>query len=246
MIISIFSVGCIKEDRDVCPCRLLLDFDGVDTSVTQSVVLSVKAEGMEHRDEIELPVDEAYHVEVPRSEVGICIWAGAGHCLNHDMSLTIPYGEDAPRAYLQVSSTIAEGELVSETVKLGKEHCVMTVDVVDGFDHPYKISVKGCICGYSDTQGPVKGDFFYETAPGITNSCQIVLPRQLDSSLVLELDDGVGPVRSFPIGKMLDSEGYDWTAADLDDVSVRLDYATTEIILRIIGWDEENIYEIII
>jgi hypothetical protein len=68
-----------------------------------------------------------------------------------------------------------------------------------------------------------------------------VLPRQIDASLMLEVDDGKGGYKAFALGQYIVSSGYDWTAEDLEDITVTLDYALTEIRLVIGGW--ESVYE---
>jgi hypothetical protein len=65
------------------------------------------------------------------------------------------------------------------------------------------------------------------------------VPRQGDSSLRLELYRGEALARSFPIGKIIEESGYDWTAEDLEDVDIRLDYQDTGVNFTVNGWEHE-------
>ena len=70
------------------------------------------------------------------------------------------------------------------------------------------------------------------------------MPRQTDASLMLEVDDGKGNSKAFALGQYIVSSGYDWTSPDLDDVSVTLDYAMTEIRLVVGGWESVYRYDV--
>ena len=71
-----------------------------------------------------------------------------------------------------------------------------------------------------------------------------MLPRQKDASLILEVEDAKGNSKIFALGQYIVASGYDWTLPDLDDVSVTLDYAMTEIRLVIGGWESVYRYDI--
>lgn len=239
--------GCIKEDRTACPCRLVLDFSDVDTSVVRSADLLMRSdEGFDYSDRIDVSGFESYMVTVPRSQLSVYAWAGAGHCLGTDMSVTIPYGEECPRVFLHVSQPDADCELVEEKVVLRKNHCVLTVQVEKGEDYPFILTVKGKVNGYGRDFKPSVGDFSCRAFPDTSGLCHVVLPRQLDSSLILEVDDGTESVKTFAIGESVIAGGYDWTAPELDDVTVMLDYSLTEVALEIVEWNSEHIYDVII
>lgn len=247
-LLCIISVAaCIKEDRTECPCLLVLDFTDNDTTMIKSADLSVtSADGFGFSDAVDRSVFEGYTVTVPRSRLKVCAWSGAGYCLNEDMSVVIPYGEECPRVYLHVSEPDADCELVEEKVRLRKNHCVLTVLVEEGEDYPFRLTVKGHIDGYGPDFKPTVGDFACRAVPDSSGRCVVVLPRQLDSSLMLEIDDGTGSVKVFTLGESIVAGGYDWDAPELDDVAVTLDYSLTEVALEIIEWNEEHVYDIVI
>ena len=74
-------VSCsVKEDRDMCPCRLVLDMTDVDTLVVKYAEIVVTAsDGYGMRDTLEVDAfDEGYMLEVPRGDVGVGVYFGAG------------------------------------------------------------------------------------------------------------------------------------------------------------------------
>lgn len=241
------GVGCIKEDRSECPCRLVLDFNEVDTLSVSSVdVLLESDEGFTMSQVVEKKHFSDYMVPVPKIRMFLSVWAGADRYLEHDKSVMIPYGEECPRLFLHKSEVEAEGEMVTERIRLRKNHCVLTVQVEDGRDYPFDLMVRGKVDGYGGDMMPTVGDFACKAVPDTLGTCVVVIPRQLDSSLILEVDDGTGHVKNFSIGESIVADGYDWKAEDLDDVTVTLDYALTEVALEIVEWEDESIYDIII
>ena len=245
-LICLALAGCIKEDRRDCPCRLVLDFSSTDTSALMSADLRLTSEeGFGFTDAIEKAAFGNYMVTVPRSRLEVCLWADAGYCLNEDMSITIPYGEDCPRVFLHVSSADTDCELRKEVMQLRKNHCVLTVKVEEG-EYPFKLMLKGKIDGYGSDFNPSVGDFACKAEPDSTGTCTVVLPRQLDSSLLLEINDGTESVKAFAIGEFIVDSGYDWQKPDLDDIAVNLDYSLTDVRLEIQEWDSETVYDVVI
>ena len=247
-MLSLISLeGCIKEDRSSCPCRFLLDFSDVDTSVVWYADISMtSADGFDYSDELDASGFEGYMVTVPRTNLNVCAWAGAGYCLNKDMSVTIPYGEECPRLYLYVSDLNADCEMLEEKIVFRKNHCVLTIRLENWEGYPFGLTVRGKIDGYGRDLKPSVGRFACRVTPDSSGNCVVVLPRQLDSSLVLDVDDGTGSVRSFAIGEHITAGGYDWNAADLDDVTLVMDYSLTDMTIEIMEWDSEQIYDIVI
>ena len=247
LAVLVMGAGCIKEDRSECPCRLFLDFTDVDTSsIASADILMTSEEGFEFVDVVESGYFADYMIKVPSHQISLQVLAGAGHCLSSDMSVVIPYGEECPKLFRHESVINADSEVVKERIRLRTNHCVLTVQVEAGEDYPFKLTVKGRVDGYGSNLKPTVGDFSCRAVPDDSGQCVVVIPRQLDSSLALEVDDGTGSVKTFAVGESIVAGGYDWEAEDLDDVTVTLDYSLTEIALEIIEWTEESVHEVII
>ncbi len=246
LVSSIVCAGCsVKENRDDCPCRLMLDYSEVDTSAVRSADLTMKSDdGFVF--EYELGIEDfrsGMEVQVPRTEIETVIWAGTGGLLTGS-GVFIPVGEDCPRLYFHRSVVDADCEIVYEKVMMRKNHCVMTVKLNNFEEALQSFTVHGNVCGYMEDGSPAAGEFKYELERGFGR--EVVLPRQLDDSLVLEIKDGDGLLKRFNIGEYIADTGYDWNEPDLQDITLEIDIAITEIRLLIQGWDKVYRFDVTI
>lgn len=244
-----FLAGCtVVEDRSQCPCLLTLDFSGTDTELISYVDVVLSGEtGVIHR--ASLQPDEftpEYTVTVPRTDILLNVYYCKDAFVSDVDGLHISHGSDCPRVYMHSSQISAYDEVVKDTVVMHKNHCVMDIVMGENTDFHYELCLKGNVCGYGRDGKPVKGDFEFRPGTVTQNRCQAVLPRQLDSSLTLEIDDGTGVVKKFALGEYMASGGYDWSAADLQDVEVYIDWQMTVISVFVKDWDASQEYEIII
>ncbi len=240
--------GCsVKEDRSVCPCRLVLDFSEVDTTLLSYADVEITSQdGYLFEERIESDgFSPEYMVTVPRRQLQLCVWNGR-EGFEYGDGLRIPYGEEAPEVYFHSSAIDAECEKLREVVRMRKNHCRMTV-VMKGEDvNPVAVSIIGNVDGYAADGRPTSGSFRCSSEVASDGSCTVVLPRQNDNSLIMELEDGSGVLKKFPIGEYIAESGYDWTAPDLVDITVGLDFAVTHLTLVIQGWEKEHKFDIVI
>lgn len=243
------AVGCsVKEDRTVCPCVMSLDFSGLDTAAIKSVnVLAMSADGMVFSDCVMADAfDDRYEREVPHGLLQVNVWYGDEGMAGKDCLLRIPYGVECPPVYLDSFAADTRVEYFHKQVDLYKNHCRLTVEMPDRKDLPYCLTFKGGIDGYDIDGNPSSGDFSCVAFPVDEGVLQVVLPRQTDSSLLLEVDDQAPYLKTFALGEYLAAGGYDWTAEELSDVTVVLDYSMTVVSIRVAGWDKEEIYNVIL
>ncbi len=252
MLIGLVSLmlcaGCsVKENRDLCPCRLVLDFSEVDTSVVRSADLVVTADGgFVFTDGLE-PEDfrSDYVLDVPRGEMTAGVWSGTEGMWSAG-GLEIPYGEDCPPVYFHTSVFEAHGNGVRETVFMRKNHCRMTV-VMNNMDvDPKGMRVFGDVSGYMPDGTPSSGKFSCRLQQDGKGGHLVILPRQTDNSLSMEVDDGSGVAKRFALGEYIAESGYDWNAADLEDLVIEIDVTFTGIILVVQGWDSTHRFDIVI
>lgn len=240
--------GCtVKEDRSVCPSLLILDFSEVRADLVGSVCLGVTAsDGFFFADTVpSASYTEDYHLNVPRGTVTVNSWAGAEY-YDPRSGLRIPEGEDCPPVYLHHSSLSVEGEVAREVVTMRKNHCRLTINMTGDDMDVRSLVISGNADGYYPDGSVSRGVFRYEVIPELSGSAAAVLPRQYDNSLLLEIDDGTGIAKIFPIGEYIVESGYDWTAPDLEDITVDLDFAVTCVTLTVRGWDEEHKFDVVI
>ena len=243
----ISCAGCsVKEDRGFCPCRLVVDFTEVDTAYVESVDLFVRkgSEPVLADMVMKEEFSEDYIAYVPRTGLQVCAWSGRGDAL--DEALSIPYGEDCPPVYLHSSQIDAARESVTETIRMRKNFCLMTLNVNMTVNYPLSLAISGNVDGYEADGSPSSGDFKVVVSPEDGNVFCVSLPRQLDDSLVMEVDKGDSIVRRFPIGRYIVESGYDWSSPDLEDITIDLDFAVTYLSMVIQGWEKEYKFDVVI
>lgn len=243
----IFCAGCsVKENRETCPCRLVLDFSEVDTAAVKSLDLFVRTESELVLNEFirKEDISEDYFAYVPRTRLRCCVWSGREDALAE--GLVIPFGEECPPVYIHSSIVDAVGESVVETVIMRKNFCRMTLNVSMTAQSPVSLAVLGNIDGYEADGTPSSGDFMVRMHPEGNNVFSVTLPRQLDDSLVMEMDMGDEVLKIFPIGYYIVESGYDWKAPDLEDITIDLEFAVTHISMIIQGWENEYRFDVVI
>lgn len=244
----LLCTGCsVKENRSLCPCTLVLDFSEVDTSVISEADLYITDDESFLKEEVIYidGLESDYMTEVPRKRMHLGLWSGL-EATGRGAGLAIPYGEDSPTVYFHVSEIDAEAEIVRETVRMHKNHCVMTVTIDWKASDLEQIVLHGNVDGYDRDGTPTSGKFMYELVQDEEGSCQVVLPRQIDDSLALEVNDGSGVIKRFPLGEYIAQSGYDWTEPDLKDIVLELDIAILQVSLTVQGWDTSHSFDIVI
>ena len=242
-------VSCsVKEDRDMCPCRLVLDMTDVDTLVVKyAEIVATASDGYGMRDTLEVgDFDEGYMLEVPRGDVGVGVYFGACGSVDDRGSLEIGYGNECPPVYMHSSNVVADGELVVENVAMRKNHCIMTIQVQAEKEFPFRLEAKGGVDGYEPGGKPSVGDFMYAMDVDPDGPCRLVLPRQTDNSLVLEVHDDSHALKTFALGEYVAASGYDWSEDDLRDIAITLDYSLTRVVISVEDWDHEHVFNVVI
>ena len=241
--------GCtVVEDRSLCPCLLTLDFSGTDTELISDVdIVLVGGTEVVYRASLDADVFmPVYRINVPREDMFLNVYSCKDVYMSEVDGLHIPRGSDCPRVYMHSSHIHAYDEAVTDTVVMYKNHCVMNIVMEEDGEFEYELCLRGNVCGYGRDGMPLEGDFEFRPAGVGQSRFQVVLPRQMDTSLILEIDDGTGVVKRFALGEYLASGGYDWTTADLQDVEVYIDWRMTVISVFVRDWDARQEYEIII
>ena len=255
MRIIILMIACmccmlscsVKEDRTDCPCRMILDFSQVDTSKVKSLNILVTSDDGMVLNEVVSSEDflSEYVRDVPHGRLRVNVWGGGEVRAHGGYGIVIPYGCECPPLYMDSFEGDAGGESFRKVVNLHKNHCQLTV-LIEGMETmPYSLTFSGNVDGYGLDGLPSTGDFSCVAYPGDDGGSQALLPRQLDSSLLLEIDDNSSTVKTFAVGEYIAGSGYDWSAENLDDITIVLDYYVTYIKITIQGWDKEYSYDMI-
>ena len=240
--------GCVKEHRGLCPCRLLLDFSTLDTSVVYSVRVNIVGPGGYVLDEfigVESFADEIL-VLVPKGECRLNVYCGEQGMAIPETGLLIPYGAECPPVYMQSAFIDTDSELVTKQVSVRKNYCRLSVFVEDVEHFPFSLAVKGTVAGYGVDGTPADGEFFNKAETVPDEGWLISVPRQTDDSMLLEVSDGTEVLKIFALGKYICASGYNWKAADLSDITVGIDYTRTKLTVSVRGWDEVYEFDVVI
>ena len=131
-------------------------------------------------------------------------------------------------------------------VELWKNYCKLSICVEDAEHFPFGLAVRGSVAGYGVNGFPINGDFFYEVNEYSSDVWTMSLPRQTDNSIVLEVNDGTDVLKTFALGEYILASGYDWSAANLEDITVGIDYTRTKLTVAVLGWDEVYEFDVVI
>lgn len=254
LLAAAFCSSCIKEDRSGCPCLLRMEFETSDGSVPEGrLLVSVAGESFSWTETVEPSALEGpIELKVPRSGVRVNLWSedAASMVVDGD-GLVIPFGDDCPPVMMSSSSVDTDCECRSGKFPVLKNYCHLTVVMEDGdAGYPYDMSVSGNVDGYGIDGLPRHGRFChylpFESSPSSDSVDQftrdIFLPRQSDSSLMLEISENASVLKTFAIGNYIAQSGYDWTGEELEDIVVRIDYACTRIEITVGDW--KNSYDV--
>jgi hypothetical protein len=174
---------------------------------------------------------------VPKGELAVSAVGGA--LAEGDGSVRIPVGEEAPALYLfhaDVSTAAAEQMILP--VLLHKQYCALELRFTGppGYGPPFEVEVEGFVGGWLPDGSPSAGPFSRRLLPGADARATIRLPRQGDDSLLMHIVFSDQVVRTFALGSYIAAAGYDWTAQDLEDLTLQVDISLTSVKLSTDLW----------
>lgn len=244
VLLLALSSCSVKEDRDGCPCWMQIDLSSCSRYTDQ-----VCLKGWTDRESVfgvHVPEEEfplTHEEEVPRGMVHYCAHSDPGESSISGMSVLVREGKQAPRLYAYRADVSAYGETVTDRVSLHKQYAAVAVRI-ENADDSFGVTVRGRWAGLDlDTLEPVGGTFLH--SPGRTDDgvWYFRLMRQGDDSLVMDITGRDGHTVPYELGWMIRSTGYDWSAEDLDDIFLGVDYATGEVSVSVIPWEEGLVYD---
>lgn len=228
-----FLASCsVKEDRRACPCRLALDFDGLCVT---PVMLDVRGEeGYAHAQAVFS--DTLLVLDVPRGRVSVA--AAGGAVPDGEGSVRIPAGEEAPPLYLFQAGVDAAEDRLDLPVRLRKQFCLLELlfSGPPGYGPPFAVEVEGDYDGWLRDGTPLKGPFSRRLLPDGDGRALLRLPRQGDDTLRMHIVFSDRVVRTFSLGSYIAASGYDWTAPDLEDLTLQVDISLTSLTLSTDLW----------
>ena len=228
----------VKENRADCPCILALECTGLPVS---PVVLGVTGEGYSYLEAIHS--DTLVVLSVPKGEMVVSAVGGA--LAGEDGGVRIPEGEEAPPLYLFHAVVPTFDEEVTLPVTLRKQFCRLELvfSGPPGYGTPFEVEVEGAFAGWFRDGTPVPGAFSRRLLPGTDGHAVLRLPRQGDDSLLMHLVFSDRIVRTFALGTYIASSGYDWSAPDLEDLTLHVDISMTSVTFSTEWWTRTVVIE---
>ena len=226
----------IKEDREICPCYLTVVRPDSEAGLRGEVFWYLAAGDYSIGGKIEDGEREVCDIEVPREVLRLIAVSGMTGELSINGGLRIEAGNDCPPVFYYKTDLDARCNSLRDTIHLHKNYCNVSIEGDISSDFTYMLS--GSSCGFDWEGNILQGSFrapFREE--GSVLCCRA--PRQADSSLRLDVYQGLEMVRSFPIGEMIVQSGYDWSAEDLEDIEITLDYTGTQVTFTVNGWQHQ-------
>ena len=223
--------GCtVKEDRSPCPSLLIVNTEELNESISPHVIHIWSDGQLQIYDKI-IPEEYPHEwtAEVRRSVNTLTAICGLDKTEIEDQSVTIRRGQESDRLWTHHSIVDCSGEYGYDTLRMHKQYCVLTIDMLDypedntdWTQYDAIPEIHGSCSGYRIDKGiPLQGDFLANARYAGDGLFQVILPRQLpDDDLTLRLiKDGLS-TGSVDIGIVLKLAGFDWEKEDLDDAFI--------------------------
>ena len=235
--VPLLSSCFVKEDRGLCPCWIELDLNNVKqeqvklTGWNGSELFAVKVRPMEYPD--------YYETTSPRGELYLsAVWPES--LLVKEEKISIPKGQQADSVYAYSSRLNTNCETVRDVVRMHKQFATvrLKMQIPDGFEsYPYRLVIRGNTAGWDvrDFSG-INGQFEYEPELEGLNEFSIRVPRQLDKGLVAELYSVSEMVDEFSLGEIISQAGFDWSAEELADINLEVNFTTSTVLAHISDW----------
>lgn len=185
--------GCsVKEDRDLCPCTLVLEFPSEDAERLQDGVtvclrgnsddgfslcdtlLAGRAASDGSPDTIS---DKgSYSYVVPKGDIDLAVAYSAdglaGELNSSGRWIEIDEGRPCPSIWTCCEKVSARADRVTVPVRFHKNFCRIDIQVrdVDGEEFPFKLRVRGNVNGYGLDGKPARGAFLCDAERSETES----------------------------------------------------------------------------
>ncbi len=247
----------VLEERADCPCFLDVDYAGVKaecgglrltagTTLFSEDVLRYAAGGEVDTlcDTVCLEVKKGnYQILTAVFTDGKMYWDGTSVRIRESMC--------CDSLYAASDNAGCTGE--TAYVRPVPKKQFITVRVADSeggiFLRQHSLTVKGDVNGLdlsdlSPADGPYEAPFSPE---GTGDTLSVRVPRFDGEGFTIEIlgKESIGARHSILLGEAMSSVGYDFTAANLDDVLITLDFRRMTGTIRVSGWDNEKIIAII-
>ena len=236
-ILTVSTISCtVKEERSLCPCQLTVDLSDASEE-NGNIIVSVRGNSELLMCEEVKASDRIKHYDVPKSRIMISCLQGIRDCKSDGRNVYIPSGKDIDRIHTGIDSTDCRHESAYSFARFRKNWATLEIEcqAADSGTYPYDISVEGNVNGFDIfTLAPSEGTFRCSAYPASKQAdnmgkatFQLNLPRQFreGKGLTLKLTKKTDhiPEKEYDLSGILTGKRFDWTATNLDDISIALD-----------------------
>ena len=248
MAIVTASASCsLKEDRDGCPCHLIIGLDNAVGNGNADIFIFQDGEEVLADNVVPADYPEGYRHEAGRRPASVTVIQGLKENIIHEGRLVIKNGNDADRLFLYNETLQCGSETVRAVADLHKNWTTLEISLAAeaGEDSPagnVRIDISGGICGMDLRNGaPVRGDFqcIARLADSGFAVYAVNLPRQISSEdeILIAVSRNGKELFSCDISEAISRTGFDWSKPDLDDIRLRLDYISALFDVEIAEWE---------
>lgn len=245
----------VKEDRSVCPVFVTLRVDEfVHKGLSEGAVIFGKGEDSYRKKLSFLPImDDGLTYPCSRSSSAVAVVSGLDKSQYRGDVLCVPIGCEADPLWTYGELFVADADDYIVKAVPYKQYCKIRFTIrglSDMLDYPWRYRIKaGCNGLNLLSSQAVEGAFETVVYPDTTNEWYVLLPRQKDSDITLELflPDGLsdrhGELQySFSLKSAFEGSGYDWSAKSLEDIAIAVDYTRGEVSVSIDDWEKDDSY----
>lgn len=260
----VFQSCTILERRDDCPCQLVLDLSSESCAEYEMLTVTVNAGEFRYASDVSREdYEDGITVMVPyHGGASVAVVPKAFSTFWDGDVLHAAPGQQFPLLYSFHVHADTSGDYTLLHVDMHKNYCGISLTFIG--DSSYNIGVTSSF-GAIDLEGrPVEWAFHNDLTPEWSKAASagcpcakaafadgrvvlgegawtafVSIPRQGDESLQLNVRDGSSAVRSFALGRIMASVGYDWSSLDLQDMSLTIDYAQHTVTIRSSAWEDE-------
>lgn len=232
----------VKEDRVPCPGYLYVTVPE-DARVVGPVGMVGWNDKVLFRHEHDLERDGRSWVKtLKKGSLIFGAYSGNRTMVDDGHYMTIPLGSQCDSVYAYYTPVELEEQAFVE-LSMKKQFATVRVDLnqSEGSMRALTFTVAGNTCGF-DLNGfyPVSGAYSYEFRTAVKErTASFRVPRQADDSLELQVMTPVGlPLNTIAVGRYIGILGYDWTAEELADIEINIDFQYAIVEIRVEGWED--------
>lgn len=253
----------ILEDRMVCPSFLFFDIDNPGPLESYNRVriasFSYPETNLTLADTTVLRriQDKDYYMKVPKADAvqGFGVAGFDGALVRNGSEVVVEPGENYVPLFRFSYRTPALEEKVLIPVELFKDYCRITLQFTrsDAFScaqglFPFYLVVSGNTVGIDGLSGlPVRGSFRYTPEEEQEGRFQVLVPRQADRTLQIEIwaKEGQyieeGLLDTYNLWQLIQTDDrFSWDARNLPDLYILLDYTENKVEITVEPWIKEG------